>query len=165
MSGLGFDRLFTFFSQLGTLPVRYTLPFADALMATHNSSRVTGKYVRGWVRRWRIEELERKPATRGWVRRWRIEEPPGSIVTVCRQQQNLALEICGGIGRGLIGMRRPRAGLDKRRSQHEDRGYVSWLSRISGRAIQCYFLAKNGYFTFEQLLFLDHVKHVVNMFA
>ena len=130
-------------------------------MATHNSSRVTGKYVRGWVRRWRIEELERKPATRGWVRRWRIEElerkpatrgwvrrwrieelerkpatrgwvrrwrieePAGSIVTVCRQQQNLALEICGGIGRGHIGMRRPRAGLDKRRSQHEDGGYVS----------------------------------------
>ena len=57
--------------------------------------------------------------------RWRIEEPAGSIATVCRQQQNLALEICGGIGGGLIGMRRSRAGLDKRRSQHEDGGYVS----------------------------------------
>ena len=89
MSGLGFDRLFTFFSQLGHCLSDGTLPFADALMATHNSSRVTGKYVRGWVRR------------------WRIEEPAGSIITVCRQQQNLALEICGGIGRGLIGMRRP----------------------------------------------------------
>ena len=75
MSGLGFDRLFAFFSQLGhCLSDRYTLSFADALMATHNSSRVTGKYVRDWVRRWRIEEPERQPATRGWVRRWKIEE-------------------------------------------------------------------------------------------
>ena len=72
-----------------------------------------------------MKEPERQPAARGWVRRWGFEEPAGSIATVCRQQQNLALEICGGIRRGLIGMRRTRAGLDKRRSQHEDGGYVS----------------------------------------